>query len=162
MNGDTKMPEHFPLMVPGATPDDDLMEVHAPFDRTLIATIERGGASVVEKALDTAYRLFRNRDAWLSAARRTEILRSAAAIMQERREELALEAAREGGKPLMDSLVEVVAAMYDHEPCRPRSPTPLGGSSEHDQETRRVRYRRRARGFRGLEDSQGDMIKQTR
>ena len=62
------MPEHFPLMVPGATPDDDLMEVHAPFDRTLIAAIERGGPSVVEKALDTAYRLFRDRDAWLSAA----------------------------------------------------------------------------------------------
>jgi acyl-CoA reductase-like NAD-dependent aldehyde dehydrogenase len=111
------MPEQFPLMVPGATPDGDLMEVHAPYDRSLIATVERGGPQVVEKALDTAYRLFRDRDAWLSAARRIEILRGAAAIMQERREELAVEAAREGGKPLMDSLVEVDRAVDGVHEC---------------------------------------------
>ena len=48
---------------------------------------------------------------WLSPARRIEILQRAAAIMQERREELALEAAREGGKPLVDSLVEADRAI---------------------------------------------------
>jgi hypothetical protein len=37
------MPEQFPLMVPGATPDDPPMDVHAPYDRSLIATVERGG-----------------------------------------------------------------------------------------------------------------------
>ena len=111
------MPERFPLMVPGATPDSDLMDVHAPYDRSLIATVERGGARVVEEALYTAYRLFRDRDAWLSAARRIEILRGAAAIMQERREELAVEAAREGGKPLIDSRVEVDRAVDGVHEC---------------------------------------------
>ncbi len=76
------MPERFPLMVPGSNPDDERMDVHAPWDRSLIATVERGGPAVVEKALDTAYGLFRDRDAWLSAARRIEILRRAAALMQ--------------------------------------------------------------------------------
>ena len=111
------MPERFPLMVPGATPDGELMDVHAPYDRSLIATIERGGPRVVEKALRTAYGLFRDRDAWLSAARRIEILTRAAAIMEERREELAVEAAREGGKPLIDSRVEVERAVDGVHEC---------------------------------------------
>ena len=111
------MPEHFPLMVPGATPDSRPMEVRAPYDRSLIATVERGGPQAVEKALDTAYRLFRDRDGWLSPARRIEILRRAAAIMQERREELAVEAAREGGKPLVDSRVEVDRAVDGVHEC---------------------------------------------
>ena len=111
------MPEQFPLMVPGATPDGELMEVHAPWDRSLIATVERGGSAVAEKALDTAHRLFRDRDAWLSAARRVDILRRAAALMQGRREELAMEAAREGGKPLLDSLVEVDRAVDGVHEC---------------------------------------------
>ena len=111
------MPERFPLMVPGATPVGDPMDVHAPYDRSLIATVERGGPQVVEQALDTAYGLFRDRDAWLSVARRTEILRGTAAIMEERREELAIEAAREGGKPLVDSLVEVDRAVDGVHEC---------------------------------------------
>ena len=111
------MPEQFPLMVPGATPDDPPMDVHAPYDRSLIATVERGGPAVVEKALETAYRLFRDRDAWLSASRRIEILRRAATLMQQRREELAIEAAREGGKPLIDSLVEVDRAIDGVHEC---------------------------------------------
>ena len=111
------MPEQFPLMVPGASPDSEPMNVHAPYDGSLIATVERGGPPVVGKALDTAYRLFRDRDAWLSGARRIEILRRAAALMQERREELAVEAAREGGKPLIDSLVEVDRAVDGVHEC---------------------------------------------
>ena len=111
------MPEHFPLMVPGAAPESAPMDVRAPYDRSLIATVERGGPQVVEKALDTAYRLFRDRDGWLSPASRIEILRRAAAIMHERREELAVEAAREGGKPLVDSRVEVDRAVDGVHEC---------------------------------------------
>ncbi len=111
------MAERFPLMVPGAAPDGEVMEVHAPYDRSLIATVERGGQAVVEKALDTAYGLFRDKDAWLAPPRRIQILKGAAAIMQERREELAVEAAREGGKPLVDSLVEVDRAIDGVHEC---------------------------------------------
>ncbi len=111
------MPEYFPLMVPGAAPESAPMDVRAPYDRSLIATVERGGPQVVEKALDTAYRLFRDRDGWLSPARRIEILRRAAAIMHERREKLAVEAAREGGKPLVDSRVEVDRAVDGVHEC---------------------------------------------
>jgi acyl-CoA reductase-like NAD-dependent aldehyde dehydrogenase len=62
-------------------------------------------------ALANAYALYRNRDAWLSPARRIDILHNVAKLMQDRAESLALEAAREGGKPLMDSRVEVARAI---------------------------------------------------
>jgi len=87
------------------------LEVRAPFDGALIATIDTADATQVEQALATAYGLFRNRDAWLDPARRIEILRKAARLMEERAESLALEAAREGGKPLLDSRVEVARAI---------------------------------------------------
>ena len=105
------MAEHFPLLVPGAEGEGPDAEVFAPFDRTLIATVACAGASGTEQALKTAYALFRDRDRWLSPARRIEVLQAAAAIMAGRREQLAVEAAREGGKPLVDSLVEVDRAI---------------------------------------------------
>ncbi|MGO8689783.1 MAG: aldehyde dehydrogenase family protein [Thermoguttaceae bacterium] len=105
------MAEHFPLLVPGAEGDAAHAEVFAPFDRTLIATVACAGESGIEQALKTAYGLFCDRDRWLGPARRIEVLQAAAAIMQGRREQLAIEAAREGGKPLVDSLVEVDRAI---------------------------------------------------
>ncbi len=104
------MADHFPLMVPGAKPSGTA-EVTAPYDGSVIATIELGDIGVVGQALETAYSLFRDRDAWLTPGRRVEILERTAGIMKERRQELAVEAAREGGKPLVDSLVEVDRAI---------------------------------------------------
>jgi acyl-CoA reductase-like NAD-dependent aldehyde dehydrogenase len=71
----------------------------------------------VENAMATAHALYRNRDGWLSKPQRIDILRRAAEIIKERREDLALQAAREGGKPLMDSLVEIDRAADGVENC---------------------------------------------
>ncbi|HYI69744.1 MAG TPA: aldehyde dehydrogenase family protein [Skermanella sp.] len=87
------------------------IEVRAPFDGRLIDTVETSGAEAVEAALDTAYRLFRDRSAWLQPAKRVEILRQAARLMTDQAEHLAVEAAREGGKPLIDSRAEVARAI---------------------------------------------------
>ncbi len=111
------MPGHFSLLVPGATGAGEPLTVTAPFDNTPIATVETGDLDTVETAFATAHRLFRDRDAWLSSARRVEILDRAAEIMRGRREELAREAAREGGKPLSDSLVEVDRAIDGVREC---------------------------------------------
>ncbi|MGA2059563.1 MAG: aldehyde dehydrogenase family protein [Thermoguttaceae bacterium] len=111
------MPEHFPLLVPGAKAAGELAEVRAPFDGALIATVEQADGAAVEKALATAYALFRNRDGWLKPSQRIAVLEKAAAIMQARRDELALEAAREGGKPLVDSRVEADRAIDGMKLC---------------------------------------------
>jgi acyl-CoA reductase-like NAD-dependent aldehyde dehydrogenase len=105
------MSEHVALMVPGAKPAAERVEVRAPYDGSLIATLDPGDASAVETALECAAALYRDRDGWLSPGRRVEILSRAAALMTERRDELALEAAREGGKPLVDSQVEADRAI---------------------------------------------------
>lgn len=104
------MVENFPLMVPGATSDKEVM-VWAPFDGAEIATVAVSDINAVDKALDTATRLYKNRDGWLSAEKRIDILEKTAEIMGERFETLAIEAAREGGKPLPDSRVEVARAI---------------------------------------------------
>ena len=86
-------------------------EVRAAYDDALIATLDVAGHDAVERALATGYALFRDRAGWLTPARRIEILRRAAAIMEGQWQDLALAAAREGGKPLVDSRVEVRRAI---------------------------------------------------
>ena len=111
------MPQHFPLMVPGARAGGQRAEVLSPHDGSLIATVDQADRDAVERALATAYRLFRDRDAWLDASRRLEILERTVEIMLGHRDELALEAAREGGKPLVDSRVEVDRAINSIQIC---------------------------------------------
>ncbi len=110
------MSEHFPILVPGAA-DAGSLTVEAAWDRSPIATVGTGDRSAVDTALTTAYQLFRDRGAWLKPAARIAILDRAAAIMSERAEELAVEAAREGGKPLVDSRVEVARAIDGVKGC---------------------------------------------
>ena len=91
--------------------------VTAPFDGSAIDTVPNSTMDDVEKAMAKAHALYRNRDGWLSKPKRIEILRRAAEIIKERRQELAIQAAREGGKPLMDSLVEIDRAADGVENC---------------------------------------------
>lgn len=110
------MTDHFNLLVPGASPAGQV-NVTAPYDGAHIATIETGDASAAETALSTAYALYRDKSKWLTAEQRISILGKAAEIMQSRFEELAVEAAREGGKPLVDSRVEVARAIDGMRNC---------------------------------------------
>ena len=91
--------------------------VTAPYDGSVIDTVPNATMEDVENAMATAHALYRNRDGWLSKPQRIDILRRAAEIIKERREDLALQAAREGGKPLMDSLVEIDRAADGVENC---------------------------------------------
>ncbi len=102
--------KHFPLLIPGAASNISL-EVSAPFDQQKIATIAAADKAAVDLALSHAEKLHKDRTTWLSAAQRIEILDKAAQIMMDRSDELAMEAAREGGKPLLDSKVEVARAI---------------------------------------------------
>jgi acyl-CoA reductase-like NAD-dependent aldehyde dehydrogenase len=86
-----------------ATPID----VTAPFDGALLDTVQQVGEAEVEAALATADRLYSDRAGWIPLAERLEILHRLSGMITERREELALAAASEGGKPLPDSLVEI-------------------------------------------------------
>jgi acyl-CoA reductase-like NAD-dependent aldehyde dehydrogenase len=105
------MVDRFKAQIVGDSAPAGMLDVVAPFDRSLIATVETSDSVAVQQALDTAYRLFRDRSRWLPASRRIEILEKTAAIMTGCAEELAIESAREGGKPLIDSRIEVTRAI---------------------------------------------------
>lgn len=87
------------------------LEVTSPYDGKVLATIDTDGAAEVEGALGTAYRLFRDRAGWLPVPQRIAILERTAALMEAQQDALALLAASEGGKPLVDSRVEVIRAV---------------------------------------------------
>jgi acyl-CoA reductase-like NAD-dependent aldehyde dehydrogenase len=103
--------EQFPLMIPGAPAAAGSFTVTAPYDGAPIAEVATGDERHAELALATAHGLYRDRDAWLPLAERIAILEHAAALMAAQRDQLATEAAREGGKPLVDSAVEADRAI---------------------------------------------------
>ena len=85
--------------------------VTSPYSGEQVGSVPTMNGKEIEQALESAYMLYRNRARWLPLHRRVEILERAATIMVERRDELALQAAREGGKPLSDSIVEADRAI---------------------------------------------------
>lgn len=100
-----------PLLIPGAKTRGKQLTVTAPFDGSVIASCETADAEAIEHALQTAHKLYENQDGWLPLTERLAILERLAEIMKSRVDDLAIEAAREGGKPLMDSKVETVRAV---------------------------------------------------
>lgn len=88
-----------------------MLQVNSPYDLSLIKEIPLVGKVEVETALSVAYGLFLDQDAWIPAHERVVILERTVAIMKVRFEELAKVATKEGGKPLMDSKVEVLRAI---------------------------------------------------
>ena len=132
--------QHFPLLIAGRSKKNNhSLDVTSPFDDSLIATVETADQSDIEQALTTASRVFADRDQWLPTSERIAILDRAIAIMEDRAEELALESAREGGKPLIDSQVEMARCIDSLRTCSEtlRSdcslPVPMGinGASQH-------------------------------
>ncbi len=87
------------------------LKVNRPFDGTLIKEIPMHDANDVEQALRVAYGLFQDRSKWLPAWQRIAILEKVAEIMGGKLDELTRIAAEEGGKPYVDSRVEVLRAI---------------------------------------------------
>ena len=107
---------HHKVQVPGAKSAGTL-EVTSPFDGGPVATIETIDAAGVDAALRNAARMFHHKGAWLPADRRIAILERTAALMRERFDELARIAVLEGGKPLIDTQVEIERAIDGVKGC---------------------------------------------
>jgi acyl-CoA reductase-like NAD-dependent aldehyde dehydrogenase len=96
----------FPMMVVGAGPEGSDLVVRAPFDGTEITSVPTEGSDAAMTALAVAHSRVHYRDNWLPCEKRVEILECTAQAMSAEAEELTINAAREGGKPLVDSRVE--------------------------------------------------------
>ena len=87
------------------------LEVFSPFDGHLISDLDFHDEAKVELALETAQRLSRNLDLAIPANKRIEILEKTANLVEEKAEEFAMQATEEGGKPLIDSRIELGRAI---------------------------------------------------
>lgn len=104
-------PDRWPLLLAKTRAAAGIDTVTAPYDGAAIGEVETVGLDHIDDALDTAYTLHRGKDGWLPLVERVAILERTAAVMSEYAGLLALEAAREGGKPLIDSKVEIARAI---------------------------------------------------
>jgi len=87
------------------------IEVRSPFDDKVVGTVPFNSYEEVENAIDLAYKTFLNKDNWLPKYKRVEILENVMKIMSSQIEELTILCASEGGKPYIDSKVEILRAI---------------------------------------------------
>src|SRR6266545_1919021 len=98
-----------PLHVAGeAVAGGETLEVRSPFDQQHVGTVPVVGADAARAAVDAAAAAMA---AGLPSHERAAILDRAAAIMRDRRQELARTLALEAGKPITQALVEVDRAV---------------------------------------------------
>jgi acyl-CoA reductase-like NAD-dependent aldehyde dehydrogenase len=88
-----------------------MIDVFQAFDRAPMATLESDDAAALERKIVAARGVLADRNAWLKPHQRIEILTKLAGMMTQRREHLALQIAREGGKPLTDARIETDRAI---------------------------------------------------
>lgn len=91
--------------------DRPRLSVISPFDGTHIADIEMSNADDVHQKLERAVTVFKNRDGWLAAHKRIDILGKLAVLVDNEAEEFSMLIAKEGGKPLVDARIEVARAV---------------------------------------------------
>ena len=100
----------YPLNIKGCS-GGEFKEVRSPYSGEVIAAVAQADESAIKQAVACAYDSFRNTMGKMPAHKRSQILSSTAAILQDRREEFALTIAREAGKPIKDARTEVSRAI---------------------------------------------------
>jgi acyl-CoA reductase-like NAD-dependent aldehyde dehydrogenase len=79
-------------------------EVKSPYDGTVVGRVAEGDAALVDRAVKAAHQAFETAD--FPQHERAALLDRAAALVRERRDDLALTLAAEAGKPLKTATVE--------------------------------------------------------
>lgn len=105
------MSSHYKNMIAGDIKASGKLNVTAPFDNQLIASVDKVDADAIDHALSIASGLYNDRSKWLSADKRIEILTRLSYLMEENADRLVLISAQEGGKPLNDTKVEMARAI---------------------------------------------------
>jgi len=87
------------------------IEVTSPFDDKVVGTVPFSNVEEVKAAVDLAHATFHDHKNALPKYKRIEILENVVEIMSSQIEELTLLCASEGGKPYIDSKVEINRAI---------------------------------------------------
>jgi len=87
------------------------LEVTSPYDNSLIQTVKLNTVNEIVKKIDDAYEVFNDYEQRLSKVKRIEILKKIAKYIEENIEDITILCCSEGGKPYIDSKVEVQRAI---------------------------------------------------
>lgn len=93
------------------------LEVKTAFDQTIMATLPMNSSDDIETMLTTAEKVFKDKRQHISIEKRCEILSKTAELMRASQDMLAMQIAKEGGKPLVDAKVEVARAIDGMQVC---------------------------------------------
>ncbi len=91
--------------------DGDIVEIHAPYDNSLIARVVQGRREHAEAAIAASVKAF-GTTRRLPAFERQRVLRQIAAFMTQRKEEFARTLAQEAGKPIKAARTEVERGIF--------------------------------------------------
>ncbi|MGH2581897.1 MAG: aldehyde dehydrogenase family protein, partial [Anaerolineales bacterium] len=89
----------------------DAIEIHSPYDDSLVAIVHRAGPVEIEKAIETATRAFKTTRK-LPSWKRADVLTKISQAIASRREDLARTIALEAGKPIRTARLEVDRASF--------------------------------------------------
>ncbi len=121
--------QEFPLFIAGQRHTSGLVhKVTSPYHNDVIGQVEMAQAPHIELALSAAEALFRDRDNWLSVPQRIDILERVVVLLRQQADELARGAAAEGGKPLIDSRIEMARCIDSIQICIDELRTQTGKS----------------------------------
>jgi len=88
-----------------------MLQVVQAFDRAKMSQVATDDEAAGARKLKAATRAFLDRDGWLKPYERVTVLRRLAELLNARRDHFALQIAREGGKPLVDAIIETRRAI---------------------------------------------------
>lgn len=109
--------KHYTIPIPNAKPSNTHLEVFSPYDGSLVGTCDVIDEHGAEHALQNAADLFADKAQWLDAKTRIEILERTGDLMREHYDDLVMLAVKEGGKPLVDTRVEMTRAIDGIKSC---------------------------------------------
>ena len=89
----------------------EMLKVFSPYDGHLISELELDDEIKSLGMLETAYRLAQNPNSAPPLHERIAILERTADLIEKHKEDFARQSAEEGGKPLIDSRVELIRAV---------------------------------------------------
>jgi acyl-CoA reductase-like NAD-dependent aldehyde dehydrogenase len=89
----------------------NMIKVHNPFNGKQVGEVPLHDRKQVQEALDRAAAVFADRSKWLSVPERIAILEKFKKLVEANQDKLIQQAIAEGGKPLVDTKVEIARAI---------------------------------------------------
>jgi len=92
--------------------DVKTLEVLSPYDGRKVGEVPVQDRAEVQKRIDQAAEAFADRGRWLSVPQRIEILEKFQKLLEANQEKMIRQSLSEGGKPLIDTQVEMARAIH--------------------------------------------------